>query len=310
MTHPGPADPAQAEKQTSQTVGWLILSLAPLFWSGNIVVARAMAETIPPIGLSFWRWAVAAMIICPFVLPRLRSQWPVIRRELRYLVALGTFGCALFPILMYGGLHTTTAINAGFIQALCPVMIPLFAWMMYGSVIGWRHGAGILISCLGALAIISAGDPLALIANGGTIGDLMVLAATTLWSIYSVIVVRRSEDLDPIVVIFATMVIGVVMLLPLWIGEVVIVGGVPVTQTSILAIGYIAVFPSVGAYFCFNRGLEIVGPSRGGLSMHLLPMFTALLAVGLLGEAFRIYHAVGIGLIFAGLIVVAGAKRA
>ncbi len=287
-----------------------MLTLAPLFWGGNITVARAMADVIPPIGLSFWRWATAALIVLPFVVPRLRAQWPIVLREARFITALGVLGVGLFPILMYKGLQTTTAINAGFIQAICPVLIPIIAWLMHGTLISARHIVGIVVSSLGAFTIISAGDPLALISEGGTIGDLWVFGATTLWAIYSVVVSRRPSDLESGVVLFTTMMVGVLMLFPLWLGEVATVKGMPFDTQSLLAIGYIAIFPSIGAYLFFNRGVEIVGPSRGGLSMHLVPLFTAMLAILLLGESFYLYHGVGLALIFSGVLIVAGARRA
>lgn len=290
-------------------LGWAMLTMAPLFWAGNIIVARAMADEIPPIGLTFWRWTIAVLVILPFVLPAFRGQWPVIRREIRFIAALAILGVTTFPIFMYTGLQTTSAINAGFIQALCPVMIPIVAWLARGERISRFHMIGIAVSGLGALAIVSAGDPLGLLAKGGTVGDLWVLAATTNWAIYSVIVERRPPDLDPNVLLATTMALGAVLTLPFWLGELATHKAVPLDLMPLLALGYIAIFPSIGSYFFYNRGLEIVGPSRGGLSLHLIPMFTALMAVALLGEPFRLYHAAGVGLIALGIVIVARAKR-
>ncbi len=70
-----------------------------------------------------------------------------------------------------------------------------------------------------------------------------------------------------------------------------------------LAIGYVAIFPSIIAYLCFNRGVELVGANRAGLFIHLMPVFGSLMAILFLGEAFRWYHAAGIPLIAAGIFL-------
>ncbi|MGI9385750.1 MAG: DMT family transporter, partial [Methyloligellaceae bacterium] len=134
---------AETTWRGSKGFAWTLLTLAPLFWAGNIVVVRAVHAEVPPIGLAFWRWALAALLFLPFALPALRGQWPVIRREFRFILLLSVLGLGGFAILMYTGLQTTTALNATFIQAMCPVMIPIFAWGLTGERISVQQVFGI-----------------------------------------------------------------------------------------------------------------------------------------------------------------------
>ncbi len=300
---------AETPSRGSAGFAWTLLTLAPLFWAGNIVIARAVHAEVPPIGLSFWRWPLAADLFLPFAWPRLAAQWPVIRREAGFILLLSFLGLGAFPILMYTGLQTTTALNASFIQAICPVAIPLIAWGLTGERISTRHVLGIAVSCVGAVAIVSAGDPVRLLRGGVTIGALWVLGAMLLWSVYSVIVRRRPADLDPNALLLATMVLAALMILPLWLWEAAQVKPMATSPPALLAVAYIVLFPSIGSYFCFNRGIDIVGPTKGGLCMHLVPLFGAVLAVLFLGEAFRPYHALGIALIFTGIVLVTRAGR-
>lgn len=293
----------------SVAAAWLLLALASLFWAGNIVIARAFRAELPPFGLTFWRWTIAALIILPFVWPLVRKQWPVVRREARFIVVLSLLGLSGFASLMYLGLQSTTALNASFIMAMCPVVIPLVAWIGDREVITGRHAVGIVVSAAGAVAIISAGDPLDLLDGGFNDGDLMVLGAMLIWSVYSVVVRHRPKDLHPYVLLSTTMALGGLVMLPFWLWEAAS-RPMPLSTEALVAIGYIAVFPSIGAYFCFNRGIEVVGPSKGGLAMHLVPLFGALLAVLFLGEAFRAYHAAGIFAIFLGVGLVTRAGKA
>ena len=299
----------ETSDRRSLAVGWLLLAMASLFWAGNIVIARAFRAELPPLGLTFWRWTLAALIFLPFAWPMVRKQWPVIRREARFIAVLSLLGLSGFGSLMYLGLQSTTALNASFIMAMCPVVIPLVAWLATRVAISGLHAVGIIVSAIGAVAIISAGNPLGLFDGDLNNGDLMVLGAMLIWSIYSVVVRHRPKDLHPYALLLTTMALGGLVMLPLWLWEAT-TRPMPLTTDVLVAIGYIAVFPSIGAYFCFNRGIEVVGPTKGGLAMHLVPLFGALLAVLFLGETFHAYHAAGILAIFLGVGLVTRAGKA
>ncbi|MFA5516756.1 MAG: DMT family transporter [Desulfuromonadales bacterium] len=69
------------------------------------------------------------------------------------------------------------------------------------------------------------------------------------------------------------------------------------------AIAYVAVFPSIVSYLCFNRGVALVGANRAGLFIHLMPVFGSLMAILFLGESFHAFHAFGIALIALGILL-------
>src|SRR5260221_7718689 len=100
---------------------YLLLTLAALFWSGNFVVGRALHAELPPIALAFWRWAIAFLLVLGPALPRLRRDWPVLRRHWLVVLALSAFGVAGFNSLIYLGLQSTTALNALLLQSTMPL---------------------------------------------------------------------------------------------------------------------------------------------------------------------------------------------
>ena len=133
-------------------------------------------------------------------------------------------------------------------------------------------------------------------------GDVWILVAMVIYGIYAAMF-RRRPNTHPMSFLVATMGIGSVMILPFYLWEFAaggrIQGGVPVW----LAMAYMAIFPSFIAYLFFNRGIELVGATRAGQSWHLMPLFGSILAVAFLGETFHTYHAVGIALIGAGILL-------
>jgi drug/metabolite transporter (DMT)-like permease len=137
---------------------YLLLVLTTLFWSGNFVLGRAVRLAVPPLGLSFWRWAVALLMLLPFAWPHLRRQWPVLRRAWRILVLLGVVGVANFNTFVYLGLQSTTATNAVLIVSTTPVIIVALSRLILAEPVGGHQAMGILISLAGAAQVAPAGS--------------------------------------------------------------------------------------------------------------------------------------------------------
>ena len=287
-----------------------MLVLASLFWAGNIVLARALHGDMPPVALTFWRWAVALLVLLPFTIGMARRQWPAIRREWKFLVLLGLTGMAVFHSLQYSALNLTTAVNVTLILAITPVVIPIMSRLIWGERLAITQGVGIVLSVAGVGAIVTRGDPLAALNHGLSGGDMVEVAAMLFWSLYSTLARRRPADLHPNVLLCASIVPAVLFTAPVYIWETVQVRAMPLTWQSVLLVGYIAVLASAVAFLFFNRAVEAVGPTRAGLFIHLVPLFATLAAVIFLGERLFAYHGYGALAILAGLYLTAGPGRA
>ncbi|HMA15912.1 MAG TPA: DMT family transporter [Kiloniellaceae bacterium] len=132
-------------------------------------------------------------------------------------------------------------------------------------------------------------------------GDLIMLIAVVTWSVYTVLLKRRPAALHPQSLLVTSMAFAAAMLLPVYLWESAAVRLMPVTQESLLAIVYVVLFASILAFLCFNRGIEVLGPNKGGLFLHLIPAFAAMLAFVFLGERLQPFHAVGIAAIAGGI---------
>ncbi|MGI4793282.1 MAG: DMT family transporter [Janthinobacterium lividum] len=131
-------------------------------------------------------------------------------------------------------------------------------------------------------------------------GDAIVTLAVVCYALYSALL-RLKPAVHPLSLLAATFAIGVVFLVPLAWDEAAAGARLILTPVSVFAIVYSCVFPAFLAYFCYNRGVELVGPARAGQYVHLMPAFGVVLAVLFLGETLHPYHVAGIGLIGAGL---------
>lgn len=290
-------------KLPSRNLAYLFLALSSMFWAGNIVLARALHADIPPIALNFWRWSVALAVFMPFAFANLRAQWPSVRREWRYLALLGFTGMAAFHSLQYTALNLTTAVNVSLILAITPVAIPVMAWMLWGERVTLRQGAGIMLSFAGVAAIVTRGEPLSVLSRGLVAGDLVEVAAMILWSLYSTLVRWRPADLHPNTVLVGSMVPAVLFLLPLYLWETANFQPMPMHWRALALIAYVSLMASITAFVFFNRAVEVVGPTRSGLFIHLIPLFATGAAVAFLGERLYPYHAAGAVAIAAGLVL-------
>lgn len=285
------------------------MSLAPLFWSGNFVLGRALHDSIPPIALSFWRWAVALMILLPFVVPRARDLALAVRRHWVILTLLGVLGVTNFNTFVYLGLQTTTATNAVLLVSTTPVLILILSFLLLGQAVRPLQGVGVVLSLAGVGAIVAAGDPAALADLALNAGDLWIMGAVASWALYSVCLRWRPSGMDPLLFLTATIVTGLVPLLPLYLWDLTRGNTLSLDAVTIGAVGYVALFPSVLAYIFWNRGVAELGANRTGQFLHLMPVFGTLLSLLVLGERLALYHLVGIGLIAAGIVLAGGISR-
>ena len=281
---------------------YLLLTLAVFFWSVNSIVGRFMRLEVPPIALSFWRWAGASMLIIYFAWPSLKEDWPIIRSHQPLLLLLALTGVAMFNTLLYSGLQSTVALNGFLIQSTMPVLIMLFSFFLFRDKVNHIQGVGVALSLAGVVMVIARGDIEVLRSLSFNRGDILIFIAAVGYALYSVML-RQRPTLHPISFIAFTFVTGTLMLLPLYIWETVTVKALSFNAPTLLTIVYVAVFPSIVSYFCYNRGIELIGANRAGLFIHLLPVFGTIMAVLFLGERFFWFHGVGIVMIFVGIVL-------
>jgi drug/metabolite transporter (DMT)-like permease len=288
---------------------YLLLTLTPLFWSCNWIIGRALHDDMPPMALTFFRWLLASLVLAPFVVSKLARDWPTIRAHWRTMALLGTVGIALHNAIAYIGLNYTTATNGVVLNSFIPVMIIAMAWAFFGERLTRVQLLGVAVSLVGVLAILSGGSLATLARFRLNAGDLCVILAMAMWSLYTVLLRRRPLGLDRLSFLFVLAIVGVVIMFPLWLGESLLIRSPVWSARSFAALIGVAIFSPVLAYVFWNRGVELLGPAVAGLFVHLMPVFGALLAWLFLGERLEPYHLAGMTLILTGIAVTSRAGR-
>ncbi len=281
---------------------WPLLILANMFWAGNIVLGRGLAGHVPPIALAYWRWTGAFLVAIGFAWPYLKRDAATLLRHWRLMLLLSATGIAVYNTMAYIGLTTTTALNVLLLQSSGPLIVILWAFALFGDRPTLRQSAGVLLSLIGVAVIASHGSLETLLQLSFNRGDVWNLTAIFIYGIYAAMF-RRRPVAHPLSFLVAAMGIGSMMILPFYLWETLEGGRITGSPTALLGMAYIAVFPSFIAYLFFNRGIELIGAGRAAQSWHLMPLFGSILAVLFLGETFYAYHAIGIALIAAGIVL-------
>jgi drug/metabolite transporter (DMT)-like permease len=282
---------------------YLLLTLTPFFWACNWIIGRGLYTEIPPMAMTFYRWFFALLILAPFALPHVRREWPIVRRHRGVLALLGVVGVGTHNGLTYLGLNYTTAINGVMLNSFIPVMIIALSWIVLRQRLSRLQLTGVAVSLGGVLAILSGGSVGTLASLSLNRGDLLVILAMLLWSIYTIGLRWRPPGLHMLTFLFVIACVGDAAVLPLYLGEMALGARMVFSWLNLAALASVALFSSVLAYIFWNRGVEQVGANVAGLFVHLMPVFGTILAWLLLGEQLRPFHVVGIGLILTGIYV-------
>ena len=292
---------ATAERRAASYLPYTLLTLTSLFWAGNGIAGRLAATGgIDPLGLTFWRWVGALLVLIPFALPHLIAERTLVIKHWRWLTVFGALGVTGFTLVYYTALSLSTAINVTLVAATIPAAIVGLSWLLFRETISWRALVGMVIAFVGVIAIIARGDVGVLIRLEFNLGDIIALGAVLTWALYSVLLRYRPRDLHPLSFLIGLVIPGVALNLTILAIAPESVAFTP-SWRNLAVVGYAALFPSVVAYVFFNAGVKAIGANMAGQFGYLVPLFAAVLAVVILGERFELHHLIGMIVIFIGL---------
>lgn len=278
--------------------------LATLIWSGNYVIARGVYKQINPVGLAFFRWATATVILFPFAIKKFSSEWNIIRRSWKYLFWAAFFGIALFNTIVYYAGHYTTAINLALIgTTTSPVVSIILARIFLKERIGLMKISGLVLCIVGILFLLSRGDLRNLFTLSFSIGDAWMLMAAFCFSVYVVLVTKKPPGISASSFLLAIFSLGTLLLLPFFLWRYNVAPAVNWNLKLVASILYIGLGASVISYFLWNTAISILGAGRTALFGNLIPVFSSLEAVIWLNEQFSWIHIISMLLVFAGLLL-------
>ena len=282
----------------------VLLIASSFFWSGNFFSGKiAFLSDLSPFKLSFFRWILALLILLPFTYAQIIKDLEYYKKNILLMTVISILGVTIFNSFTYISLQTTMVINSTLMASVAPVMMIGFSWLIFRTKTTTLQFTGIVLSLLGAFAIVLKGNLNNLYNLYFTAGDLWMLAAVVSWCLYSVLLKKIDSKTSQLANLEVMIIIGVIFIIPFYIMESFNSTYLPSTGLDLAIIGYVAVFASIVAFFSWNKGVSIIGPNRASLFLHLIPVFSAIWAISFLNEKFAFFHVIGVFFILSGIIL-------
>lgn len=288
---------------TPARIAALALASAALLWSGNFLAGRLAAGLLPPASFSAARWLLAFLLLLPFTAREIGARRGEIVRLWPLWLACGVLNIAVFTVLIYAGLAHTSLVNGSIIGAAAPILVGLFGWLILAERTSPRARLALAVSTAGVGLIVLRGDAGTLARLDFHGGDVLLFLGIAAFALYAVLLKRFPTTLSPAAALTVSIPFGLAALAPVAAWEIAgdgIGGSAADIGALALLVLYVGSLPTLG-FILWARGVATLGPSRAGQFLQLMPVFGAGLAVGVVGEALHLYHALGFALVLAGL---------
>lgn len=281
-----------------------MLVLATLFWAGNFIVGKAaFVEDIPPMSLVFFRWSLVWLILLPFTYKEIIKHKEVILKNLPLLFFLALTSVGLFNSFTYLALVHTQVINASLFNTAIPAMIILLCFIFKIEKTNRFQIMGLILSVLGILSIITKLDFNILLSLNFNKGDIIMIGGVITWGLYSSFLKKKKFTLPLLTLVHILCTFGLLFIFPQFLFEIsqgkIIKFDINLSYILI----YLALFPSIGSYYCWAGAVSIIGANRAGIFLSLIPLFSTILAMFFFNENFYFFHFIGSVLIVLGLIL-------
>lgn len=269
-----------------------------VIWGVNYIVLKSVLHTVHPIAMNAVRFGLAAASVAAIAVARGAPRPP--REAIPRLLLMGLLGNTLYQMGFIEGVAHTRAGNAALIMAAVPVQTAILSHLRGHERLRGRDALGLAVSSVGIAAIVlGGGADVALVST--TSGDLLVLGATVLWSVYTVGTKPLADRFGPITATAWTMGLGTVPLVLVSVPAVLAEPWHLVRPLTWAGIAFSALGALVVAYLIWYRGVQRIGPSRTALYSNLTPLVAMLTAWVFLREVPTVWQGAGAAGIFAGI---------
>ena len=283
---------------------YLMLVLATLFWAGNFIVGKAaFVENIPPMSLVFFRWSLVWLILLPFTYKEIIRSKEIIIENLPLLFFLALTSVGLFNSFTYLALVYTQVINASLFNTAIPAMIILLCFIFNIEKTNRFQIMGLILSVVGILSIITKLDLNILLTLNFNKGDIIMIGGVITWGLYSSFLKKKKFTLPLLTLVHILCTLGLLFIFPQFLFELS-QGQIIKFDTNLgYILVYLALFPSIGSYYCWAGAVAIIGANRAGIFLSLIPLFSTILAIIFYDEKFYFFHFIGSVLIVLGLFL-------
>ena len=275
-------------------LGYILLVLTTIFWSGNFIVGKAATiYEIPPFSLNFFRWLFAGIILLPFTFKEIFLKKNYIKANIGLFIILGITSITVFNSIVYYSLYFTQVITGVLMISTIPVWIILISSLLKIEKTNIYQIFGILLSLIGVVAIITKSDLEVIKGLEFNKGDLSIIVAMFSWAIFSTLLKKKKLEVSQITLLQVVIIFGLIFLTPIYIIELLLGNYIILDKPFFLTLAYVVIFPGLLSFLFWIKGISVIGANRSGIFLHLMPIFGSVFAIIIFKEKIMFYHLIG-----------------
>lgn len=291
-------------EKTRQLLPTFSLTLAMLLWASSFVALKISFSGYHPMQVIFGRMFIATLCFVAFIPAFRKIKWR--RKDVKYLVIMAVCEPCLYFLFEAKALELTSASQAGMITAMLPLLVALLAWGILKEQIPRKTIAGFLLAIIGACSLSLAGES-SVNAPNPLLGNFCEFLAMVCAAGYTISLKHLSDNYPPLFLTAFQAFLGSVFFFPFLLLPGV---GFPthIEIGPLWAIIYLGTFITFGAYACYNYGVSRIPASQAAGFVNLIPVFSVLLGMIILGDRLNLIQWLACGLVFGGVWISSSKK--
>ncbi|WP_176584931.1 DMT family transporter [Priestia megaterium] len=281
-------------------LGSIYLALAASIWGGMYVVVKVVVAVIPPLELVWIRYVIA--ILALFIVGLIKRQsWRINKRHIPLIIAIGVIGNAISIVTQEYGTMLSSAQMGAIITSSTPAFMVIFARLILKEKLSIKKGISVCLATIGVLLIVGNGH----INMSSQLGGISLLMAALTWALMSILIKRVPSNYSPVVVTTYSILVAILVLTPFVYKGLAEIHISKLTDPTIGGgLLYLGIISTALAFILWNRGLQLLNASSGGLFFFFQPLVGTLLGWLLLGESIGGTFWIGSFLILSGVLLV------
>lgn len=295
-------------KQKQNFFGAIYLSLAASIWGGTFVVSKYVLDFIPPFTLIWIRYFIAFVVLFAILIMvqrKNKSQLIITKRDWLLIGWIGFIGYFVSIALQFVGTKLSDAHTGALITSATPAFIVIFARLILKEKLTVRKVISLVIATIGVIIVVGWDKDV------GTyfVGSIILVGAAITWALLSVYVKLASKRFSALMITTYAILFALIFTTPLMLWELQSFDVDYKSNLIVLGILYLGLIATAGAFFLWNKGMEIIDAGVGSLFFFFQPVVGSFLGWLLLNEKLDRDFFIGGFLILAGVAIVSLQKK-
>lgn len=284
-------------ERTRQLLPFFSLIIAMLLWASSFVALKLAFRGYHPMQVIFGRMFIATLCFIVFIPAFRRINWR--RQDVKYLVIMAVCEPCLYFLFEAKALELTSASQAGMITAILPLLVAILAWGFLKEKISRQTLAGFVLAIAGACWLSFAGES-SNNAPNPMLGNFCEFLAMVCAAGYTVSLKHLSNNYPPLFLTAFQAFLGSIFFFPFLLLPGI---GFPTSLIPVpfIAVVYLGTFITFGAYACYNFGVSRVPASQAAGFVNLIPVFSVMMGMMILGDTLNQSQWLACGLVFGGV---------